>query len=466
MHALVVGASVAGLATGLALSRAGHEVTILDRDRDPLPGSPAEAAKDWRRGVVPQARQSHGFICRVRADLQSRAPDLWRDLLAAGAVPMPLFDKRPAAMRDCPTEPGDDDLEFLACSRTTFEWVLRRAAERECAIRLGVRAQGLLLDESGRSVAGVATSQGPMLADFVVDASGRAGGLTRRLHGTGFTLRATSDEPCGIVYATRFYRLRDGTGWGPLNRMWAAGGMFAGYSCMLFPHDNNTFSVNFGRLPADRALAEAHTTSGFTRAVEHVPFVSSWVHAERAEPLGPPVPMAGIHNKLSGPAPLPGLFAVGDAACTTDPSFGRGIAIAIASAFALSDALSSSNLGGTAERYEAWFAENVTPWHDDSVRQDRTRTAMWEAAISGTAPSAPSGDGRAIPPGLVAAAGITGADPLVWRAFVRYAGMLAPTTRLQDPDVVAAVGVLLRDGWTPPAAASLSHREMVQVIKG
>ena len=43
-------------------------------------------------------------------------------------------------------EPGDDDLVMIACRRTTFEWVLRRAAlaEGNVTMRTGVAATALL----------------------------------------------------------------------------------------------------------------------------------------------------------------------------------------------------------------------------------------------------------------------------------------------------------------------------------
>ena len=464
MRVVVAGGSIAGLTAGLALTRSGHEVTIVERDGQPTPATAELAASAWPRGGVPQSRQPHGFICRVRADVRAAAPDLWRDLLEAGAVEHDLFTHRPPAMRDVPREPADDDLVFLLCRRTTFEWVLRRTVERECDLRLGTRAEGLVLDERGSAprVVGLGTSSGSLAADLVVDASGRSGGLARRLRAAGVDAPPVSDEPCGIEYTSRFYRLRPGVTPGPLNRIWAAGGVFGGYSCVLFPHDADTLSVGFGRLPSDASLVGVHSQEGFDRAVAAVPFVREWLDPAQAEPLTPPVPMAGIHNMLTEIRDVPGLVGIGDAVCTTDPAFGRGAALALASGFALARAVDESvDVDTLTRHFGAWFAENVVPWHADSVAQDRGRTAMWQAAVASDSPPAPPAPGS---PAVLVAASLAGVDASLWRGFVRYAGMLDPPGSLQSPDVADRVRALSAHGWTPTQVVAPSHSEMADLV--
>ena len=263
---------------------------------------------------------------------------------------------------------------------------------------------------------------------------------------------------------------------GPLNRIWAAGGTFAGYTSALFPGDNRTFSLGFGRLPSDGELKAAQTTEGFERAVAHIPYVAEWVDPERSEPLGPAVPMAGIHNMLTQVSGISGLVALGDAVCTTDPSFGRGAAVALASAFQLAAAVKDSpgDVEAIGERFDAWFAAEVLPWHADAVATDRGRTAMWEGAVAASRqgeaaptpqpPAAQDGAPAPVPPPLVAAAGLTGSDPQVWRAFAAYAGMLAPPAAFMTDEVVDRVRRLLAHGWAPPSSAALSHREMVEAV--
>jgi len=47
---VVLGAGVSGLAAGILLHRDGHEVTVLERDHEPVPVSAEEAWERWSRG--------------------------------------------------------------------------------------------------------------------------------------------------------------------------------------------------------------------------------------------------------------------------------------------------------------------------------------------------------------------------------------------------------------------------------
>jgi hypothetical protein len=233
---------------------------------------------------------------------------------------------------------------------------------------------------------------------------------------------------------------------------------------VLFPHDAGTFSVGFGRLPSDASLVGLHSQDGFDRAVAAVPFVREWLDADQAEALTPPVPMAGIHNMLSSQPDLAGLVGIGDAVCTTDPAFGRGAAVALASGLELARAVEESDdVEAAGLRFGAWFTENVAPWHADSVAQDRGRTAMWEAAVASASPPAPPPPGS---PAVMVAAALAGVDPALWRGFIRYAGMLDPPGSLQSTAVADRVAALGASGWTPTQVEAPSHQEMADLVSG
>src|SRR5580765_3612922 len=71
-HVVIAGAGVAGLASALILGRAGHRVTLLERDALPASGPPGSWF-DWKRRGIPHFHQPHAFIPRGRALLREVA---------------------------------------------------------------------------------------------------------------------------------------------------------------------------------------------------------------------------------------------------------------------------------------------------------------------------------------------------------------------------------------------------------
>src|SRR5260221_12583209 len=94
MRVVVSGAGVGGLGGALALSRQGHDVTVLERDRTPLPHNPDEAFA-WDRRGAPQVRHSHAMLARLRSLLRDRYPDVLEPLYAAGVTDWPLTTNLP-----------------------------------------------------------------------------------------------------------------------------------------------------------------------------------------------------------------------------------------------------------------------------------------------------------------------------------------------------------------------------------
>src|SRR5690606_40019150 len=86
---VVIGGGVGGLPSALALTRAGHAVTLLERDRLPDLGDPETAFATERRGA-PQVHQTHGFLARFLLVLRDRFPDVHRELLDLGCEPTSL----------------------------------------------------------------------------------------------------------------------------------------------------------------------------------------------------------------------------------------------------------------------------------------------------------------------------------------------------------------------------------------
>src|SRR5882757_99987 len=83
-HAVVVGASIAGLCAARVLSEFYGRVTVFERDD--LPNTPAN------RATVPQDRHLHLLMARGANEFESLFPGLLKDMVVAG---VPMLENRP-----------------------------------------------------------------------------------------------------------------------------------------------------------------------------------------------------------------------------------------------------------------------------------------------------------------------------------------------------------------------------------
>src|SRR6185503_6729382 len=97
--AIVLGGSVAGLATARLLGRHFARVVVLERDVRPDVTDPEEAFATWERPGVPQFRHSHAFLARLRMILLAHMPDVLDRLRAAGVREIELVETVPPGMR-------------------------------------------------------------------------------------------------------------------------------------------------------------------------------------------------------------------------------------------------------------------------------------------------------------------------------------------------------------------------------
>jgi 2-polyprenyl-6-methoxyphenol hydroxylase-like FAD-dependent oxidoreductase len=292
--AVVVGAGPSGAATALALSRAGHSVTVLDSARFPRDKACGE-------GLMPP-----GVACLRRLGVLD-------DVLAVGApriqgVTYTHGGRTPAAYAPFPVPPGGGDPWGLGVRRTLFDSVLVEALRRAPRVTLleGVRATGVLQSASGL-VGGVTTEQGQLPASVVVAADG--------LHSP----------------------MRAAAGWtGPAR---AAGRYGLAGHWKLDVRDLDRITVTFAQrqewyqCPVGADLLLVSTLACRSRigvtARNYVAAARAALPALRgAEPVGG-VLAAGQFRQRSRTVAAGGMFLVGDAAGYDDPTTGEGIGIGL-----------------------------------------------------------------------------------------------------------------------------------------
>lgn len=369
----VVGGGVGGLSSALLLARRGFEVEIFERDAPP----PADLAdvQGWPRPGAPQSHHPHVYLGLFRRLLRENLPDVLQDMHDHGVDELPFSGTRG------PVEPGDQDLVMMAARRNTLEWALHRAVAGESRIRLrsGVSAQ--LAEPVGGVLTGVRTAAGVVDFDLVIDATGARSRVGQQY------LDTVSEAECGKVYNSRFYALRDGVQRPPLEHGSTTVVDGLGYGVALFAHDCGVFSIDVGRLPEDDALKKLRDPDAFDRVVALFDKFTPWFADGNASPISEVVPMPGLRNVLRTlkPDAPKGYFPLGDRVCLTDPTFGRGLALALAHAVRLTETLAAAggDLTGLNVQTTREQVEFVRPWFDDVVVQDVFRTSLWRAAVKG-----------------------------------------------------------------------------------
>ncbi|MFC4950284.1 FAD-dependent oxidoreductase [Pseudonocardia sp. GCM10023141] len=409
---VVAGGSLAGLVVALFAARSGREVVVLEGDDRPVPAAPEDVWQGWRRRGVPQFRQLHGTQALGWSILAARAPDVLAELGAVGACAAQLL-----------TLPGPVAAELvqLRCRRPILEWVLRRTvlAEPGIEFRPGTEVTGLRLGGRSRPrVSGVITTSGELAAQLVIDATGRRSRIGEWCVHAGASAPQTRTVETGQAYFTRWFRRSTPfTATDPMLRVELA---FA--TLLLCPADADWFSATFFAPVGDRALRRLLMDSdGFRAAVASVPSAAAWL--EDARPVGTVQFMGGLANQLRHTAPdgrsPVGLLAVGDSAVCTNPTWGRGGALAMASAAALVDAMTAfDNPSAVTRAHTVWTTQHHEPWFYDTLLLDAETNAAWAGR-----PPSPHLDR---PFRHAAAALVARTDAGVGVAYMRYRNLIDP----------------------------------------
>jgi 2-polyprenyl-6-methoxyphenol hydroxylase-like FAD-dependent oxidoreductase len=451
-RAVVVGASIAGLAAALELAGRGMEVALVEADPAPDADSAEDAFLSWSRRRVPQSRHSHVFLARLCNMLRLAYPDLYARLIEAGAVELRLLDFPPKSLGPIAREPGDEELATIGCRRTTFEWVLRHYVSELPQIRIlcGATTEGLLAHAGNPPrVWGVRVAANgrrrTIAAELVVDATGRGSHGADWLAQIGAARPYERRSPSGVLYYTRFYRRRSDRDFPPPGREPTMAD-FGWIKYAIFPADNRTYSITFAAHLSAQRLKILNNVEAFETLVRALPGIAAFVDPELSEPL--PVlgrevlAMGGLENCLRrfvdrrGRPLAVNFFVVGDAAYHTNPLYGRGTSQAFMHARLLGEALDAA-AGDTvraARMLDAAAREEIEPFYRASVTADGHASRQVGAAPTSLVHRFYDSffDDGVLP--------ATRVDPVVFRAFVRMMNMMeTPERAFFRPEVVERV---------------------------
>jgi 2-polyprenyl-6-methoxyphenol hydroxylase-like FAD-dependent oxidoreductase len=442
-HAVIIGAGMAGLWAARVLTEHFDLVTVIERDR--LPESP-----DHRRGV-PQSYHAHTLLARGQHELERLFPELDAELAAAGAPRVDWTWDCRSFFRTGWVPRYRSGLTTRTCSRDLLEWSVRRAlTERGVTFREGCDMLGLYCDADTNSVAGIRLGawggQGEdtgapeaLLADLVVDASGRNSRTPEWLVALGYgRVRETVVDP-SLGYASRLYRR-------PLDLCadWRAmvvsnvpthqprGGV-------IYPIEGGRWLVTLAGIGGDYPPSDEEGFMAFARSL-----ATPALHAAiaDAEPLSPIRGYRRTENRLRHYDRLPrwpeGFVVLGDAACTFDPVYGQGMTASALGALVLDRCLraqrrrhADGNLRGLGRRFQRHLAlSNLTPWLLATGEDFR-----WPTTVGGR-PGLPT---RLAHRYMDRVLGRLVEDATVAQAFFTVLHLLEPPTRLLHPSVLGRV---------------------------
>jgi 2-polyprenyl-6-methoxyphenol hydroxylase-like FAD-dependent oxidoreductase len=309
-------------------------------------------------------------------------------------------------------------------------------------------------------------------ADLVVVGGGRNSPVMDWIAALGGPVQPVEEEQeAGIIYLSRFYRLREGEEV-PLLTEEGAGGDLGYLAFAGFYGDNRTFSITFGVPTGDRQLLALRDEAAWEAAIRTLAPLEPWTRDGLADPITGVEAMARLRNRIrrfvvDGQPVATGLVVIGDAAVATNPWYGKGCSTAGMAAEALSLALARHGRDrvALAHAMDEAVRRDLEPHYALSCAQDADRIKLHTALQDGSEPDpAASATRDFILNGLIPA---TRTDADVFRRFFRAFNMLdAPDELLADPIVLGAAGLAhaTKDERPPLATLGPERDELLSIM--
>ncbi len=375
-HAVVIGASVAGLLAARVLSEHFESVTVVDRDHLP-------SRAEFRKGA-PQAQHVHLFLKNGLERVSRWFPNLEHSLREGGMIPVDFgrevawyngggWHKRYAGG---PTGWGS--------SRALLEYQMRAEVEQMANVR--IRAQvpvlGLVTDPQKERVTAVRLQQPGgaeeiLTADLVVDASGRGSRTPQWLEELGYGRPAVSTIKIDLAYTSRIYRRpASAPDWTCLGVYEEAPGKRQG---LILPIEGDRWIVTLAGYHGNHCPTDEAGFLEFARTLVQPEFYEA---IRRAEPDGEAVMFripASIRHHYEQMKQFPeGLIVMGDALCGFNPSYAQGMTAAAMEATVLEELLGQRGLvdGFSRTFQKRASGQLLVPWIMGMLEDSRHRETV------------------------------------------------------------------------------------------
>ena len=427
-HALVMGASMGGLLTARVLSTYFKRVTIIERDvvnRQP----------ESRRGQ-PQTRHLHGLLPGGFKVLNSYFPDLSEALSEAGASVFDFTERMVWYTHGGYKKKFTMNLPAVTMSRPLLEHLIRERVLALPNVTLldNCPVKHLTSTPDKKRVTGVVVESrdnqnpGPILADLVVDVTGRGSRSPAWLKELGYEAPATTEVKAKVGYATRSYQ-RNPADASPNWYLYTPEAPKETRFGAMLPVEGNRWMISVGGWHSDAAPTDE---AGFLEFVRALPMPELYEIVSQSQPLTDLTSYKFSsslrrHYETMTRFPL-GYLVLGDAMSSFNPTYGQGMTSAALQAQALDEVMDAHpHDRNLAKRFFRQAARVIdTPWQL-AVGED--------FRFPETVGQRPVGNGP-LNRYIARIQRVTQTDEVVCAAFINVMSLLKPPTTLFHPRIL------------------------------
>jgi flavin-dependent dehydrogenase len=293
----------------------------------------------------------------------------------------------------------------------------------------------------------------PVGGDVVVDALGRY------RCPAGWTRAAGDPTDSGAVYFCRYFELAEGAEHLDAPILNPRGDLgYMGFN--TFRGDNRTFAVILLVPAADHDLRILRHEAAWEEACAAIRPLDEMTAPGHARPITGVMPMGGLMNvDRTGDPGRPGILAVGDAFCHTDPAFAYGLSFALAHARALAQAAAEApDADAVVERYRTDAGPEARERHGLACATDAARSRRW----SGERLDIARRDGSYPLFSFAGALAAAPDDDAVLRRTVRRIGLLDRTAAFDDDGALhERIEAILAGRSGPPPSPGPPREELL-----